>query len=146
MGIRDRPISPRSPWQNPYAERLIGTLRRDCLDHILIFGERHLLRILSLLSIYYNESRTHLGLCKDTPLGRGPIWVRCSSCSEGPARALRQLRVNNGVGEQTLVSLGQGRGDSSASNSATIICRLRSGIALRKNRSVLIHQTSHSRA
>ena len=70
MGIRDRPISPRSPWQNPYAERLIGTLRRDCLDHILIFGERHLLRILSLYSIYYNESRTHLGLCKDTPLRR----------------------------------------------------------------------------
>jgi len=45
MGIRDRPISLRSPWQNPYAERLIGTLRRDRLDHILILGERHLLRI-----------------------------------------------------------------------------------------------------
>jgi transposase InsO family protein len=45
MGIRDRPISPRSPWQNPYVERLIGTLRRDCLDHILIFGERHLRRV-----------------------------------------------------------------------------------------------------
>jgi hypothetical protein len=42
MGIRDRPISPRSPWQNPYVERLIGTLRRDCLDHVLIFGARHL--------------------------------------------------------------------------------------------------------
>ena len=54
MGIRDRPISPRSPWQNPYAERLIGTLRRDCLDHILIFGEWHLLRILSLYSGYYH--------------------------------------------------------------------------------------------
>jgi len=70
MGIRDRPISPQSPWQNPYAERLIGTLRRDCLDHVLIFGERHLLRILSLYSSYYNEARTHLGLDKDTPLGR----------------------------------------------------------------------------
>jgi transposase InsO family protein len=67
MGIRDRPISPRSPWQNPYAERLIGTLRRDCLDHILIFGERHLLRILSLYSSYYNQTRTHLSLGKDTP-------------------------------------------------------------------------------
>jgi Integrase core domain len=42
MGVRDRPISPRSPWQNPYVERLIGTLRRDCLDHVQIFGERHL--------------------------------------------------------------------------------------------------------
>jgi transposase InsO family protein len=57
MGIRDRPISPRSPWQNPYAERLIGTVRRDCLDHMLIFGERHLLRILSLYSRYYNERK-----------------------------------------------------------------------------------------
>jgi len=59
MGIRDRPISPRSPWQNPYAERLIGTVRRDCLDHRLIFGEQHLLRILSLYSAYYNQTRTH---------------------------------------------------------------------------------------
>ena len=48
MGIRDRPISPRSPWQNPYVERLIGTLRRECLDHVLIYGERHLRRILTL--------------------------------------------------------------------------------------------------
>ena len=56
MGIRDRPISPRSPWQNPYAERLIGTLRRDCLDHILIFGERHLRGVLTLYSLYYEGS------------------------------------------------------------------------------------------
>jgi transposase InsO family protein len=61
MGIRDRPISPRSPWQNPYVERLIGTLRRECLDHVLIYGERHLRRILTLYSLYYNETRTHLG-------------------------------------------------------------------------------------
>jgi hypothetical protein len=58
MGIRDRPISPRSPWQNPYAERLIGTLRRDCLDHVLIFGALHLRRILTSYSRYYNETRT----------------------------------------------------------------------------------------
>ena len=70
MGIRDRPISPRSPWQNPYVERLIGTLRRDCLDHVLIFGERHLRRVLNLYSLYYNETRTHLGLGKDEPLRR----------------------------------------------------------------------------
>src|SRR6516164_10025301 len=50
MGIRDQPTSPRSPWQNPYAERLSGTLRRECLDHILIFGERDLRRILALYS------------------------------------------------------------------------------------------------
>ena len=52
MGIRDRPISPRSPWQNPYAERLIGTLRRECLDHVLIVGERHLRRMLASYSSY----------------------------------------------------------------------------------------------
>ena len=70
MGIRDRPISPRSPWQNPYVERLIGTVRRDCLDHVLIFGEQHLRRVLTLYSLYYNETRTHLGLSKDAPLRR----------------------------------------------------------------------------
>jgi len=70
MGIRDRPISPSSPWQNGYAERLIGTVRRECLDRMLIFGEAHLRRILSLYAIYYNESRTHLSLHKDAPLHR----------------------------------------------------------------------------
>jgi hypothetical protein len=70
MGIGDRPTSPRSPWQNAYAERLIGTLRRDCLDHVLIFGERHLRRTLTLYSSYYNETRTHLSLDKDAPLRR----------------------------------------------------------------------------
>jgi hypothetical protein len=70
MGIRDRPIAPRSPWQNPCVERLIGTVRRDCLDHLLIFGERHLRRVLTEYSRYYNETRTHLGLGKDAPSGR----------------------------------------------------------------------------
>ncbi len=70
MGIRDRPISPGSPWQNGYAERLIGTVRRECLDRMLIFGEAHLRRILTLYARYYNESRTHLSLDKDAPLGR----------------------------------------------------------------------------
>jgi transposase InsO family protein len=70
MGIRDRPTAPRSPWQNPYVERLIGTLRRDCLDHVVILGERHLRRVLTLYALYYNQTRTHLGLGKDAPLGR----------------------------------------------------------------------------
>ena len=75
MGIRDRPILPRSPWQNPYAERLIGTLRRDCLDHALIFGARHLRRILISYSRYYNETRTHLSLDKDSIRPSGPaMW------------------------------------------------------------------------
>jgi transposase InsO family protein len=70
MGIRDRPIFPGSPWQNSYVERLIGTLRRDCLDHVLIFSERHLRGILALYAGYYNRTRTHLGLRKDAPLRR----------------------------------------------------------------------------
>src|ERR1700739_4361475 len=70
MGICDRPISPRSPWQNGHMERLIGTLRRECLDRMLIFGEAHLRQILTSYGSYYNESRTHLSLHKDTPLGR----------------------------------------------------------------------------
>jgi len=70
MGIRDRPISPGSPWQNGYAERLIGTLRCECLDQMLIFGEAHLRQILTLYASYYNKSRAHLSLRKDAPLGR----------------------------------------------------------------------------
>jgi hypothetical protein len=69
MGIRDRPISPGSPWQNGYAERLIGTVRRECLDQ-LIFGEAHLRRILVSYAVYYNQVRTHLALQKDAPLHR----------------------------------------------------------------------------
>src|SRR5262245_59318569 len=109
MGIRDRPISPRSPWQNPYAERLIGTLRRDCLDHVLIFGERHLRGVLTLYSLYYNETRTHLGLGKDAPLRRavhrsGAIVTEpsCADCitatcgydfREGQQKVLHQQNI-----------------------------------------------------
>jgi transposase InsO family protein len=78
MGIRDRPTSPRSPWQNAYAERVIGTLRRDCLDHVLVFGAQHLRQILTSYFSYYNQTRTHLSLDKDAPSHRpiqryGPI-------------------------------------------------------------------------
>jgi transposase InsO family protein len=70
MGIRDRPISPGSPWQNGCAERLIGTLLRECLDRVVIFSEMHLRRILSAYAAYYNQARTHLALRKDAPLHR----------------------------------------------------------------------------
>jgi len=70
MSIRDRPISAGSPWQNPYVERLIGTVRRECLDRVLVFSEAHLRRILSSYAAYYNEVCTHLALGKDAPLGR----------------------------------------------------------------------------
>jgi transposase InsO family protein len=67
MGIRDHPIAPRSPWQNGHAERLIGSIRRECLDSIVVFGEDHLRRILAAYTGYYNELRTHLSLDKDSP-------------------------------------------------------------------------------
>jgi len=76
MGFRDRVkaldieevvITPQSPWQNPYAERLIGTLRRECLDHVLVLGEAHLRRIVRRYVNYYHGARTHLALDKDAP-------------------------------------------------------------------------------
>jgi len=70
MGIRDRPTTPRSPWQNGYCERAIGSIRRDCLDHVVVFGERHLRHLLRSYTTYYNETRTHLSLDKDSPLSR----------------------------------------------------------------------------
>ena len=70
MGIRDRPTSPCSPWQNGYAERLIGSIRRECLDHVVVFGERHLRHILLSYMHYYNGVRTHLSLNKDAPTPR----------------------------------------------------------------------------
>jgi transposase InsO family protein len=69
MGIRDRPTSPRSPWQNGYAERLIGSIRRECLDHVVVFSERHLRHMLLSYMNYHNEVRTHLSL-KDAPVSR----------------------------------------------------------------------------
>ena len=70
MGIRDRPTAPRSPWQNGYCERLIGSIRRDCLDHVVVFGERHLRHLLRSYANYYNQTRTHLSLNKDSPVTR----------------------------------------------------------------------------
>ena len=62
MGIEEVPIAPRSPWQNPYAERVIGSIRRECLDHVILLGESHLRRILQPYLAYYHQSRTHLSL------------------------------------------------------------------------------------
>jgi transposase InsO family protein len=70
MSIRDHPIAPRSPWQNGHPERLIGSIRRECLDHIVVFGEVHLRRVLAAYAVYYNELRTHLSLGKDSPAHR----------------------------------------------------------------------------
>jgi transposase InsO family protein len=67
MGIRDHPVAARSPWQNGQVERLIGSIRTECLDHVVVFGESHLRRILKEYAAYYNEVRTHLSLGKDAP-------------------------------------------------------------------------------
>ena len=70
MGIRDKPIAPASPWQNGFAERLIGSIRRKAVDHFLVLGEEHLRRILRAYARYYNEIRTHRSLDKDAPVSR----------------------------------------------------------------------------
>ena len=70
MGIRDKPIAPGSPWQNGFAERLIGSIRRECVDHLVVLGEAHLRRILTKYATYYNELRTHRSLNKDAPTRR----------------------------------------------------------------------------
>jgi transposase InsO family protein len=70
MGIRDKPIAPASPWQNGFAERLIGSIRRECLDHVIVLGEAHLRRILKSYARYYNGVRTHRSLNKDAPDSR----------------------------------------------------------------------------
>ncbi len=70
MGIRDKPIARGSPWRNCFAERLIGTIRRECVDHIVALGERHLRQVLRSYASYYNTARTHRSLAKDAPLTR----------------------------------------------------------------------------
>ena len=79
MGIRDKPIAPGSPWQNGSAERLIGSIRRECVDHIVVLGETHLRRILTRYAAYYNELRTHVS------------WQRRSDLSRYPARRLHRI-------------------------------------------------------
>jgi transposase InsO family protein len=67
LGIEEVLAAPRSPWQNPYVERLIGSVRRDCLDHVIVLNERHLKRLLRSYFSYYHVARTHLALDKQSP-------------------------------------------------------------------------------
>ena len=81
FGLTAVRTAPRSPWQNPYVERVIGSIRRECLDHVIVFNERHLCRVLRTYVAYYQRSRTHLALGKDAPVERavqptGRIVVR----------------------------------------------------------------------
>ena len=70
FGLTSVRTAPRAPWQNPYVERVIGSIRRECLDHVIVFNERHLRRVLRAYVTYYQRSRTHLALGKDTPEAR----------------------------------------------------------------------------
>jgi len=67
MGITQVPTAPRSPWQNAYVERVIGSIRRESLDHLVVFDEAQLRRVLSNYASYYNQVRTHLSLDKNAP-------------------------------------------------------------------------------
>jgi transposase InsO family protein len=70
MGITEVVTAPRSPWQNAYVERVIGSIRRECLDHVIVINESHLRRVLFSYVDYYHRSRTHLSLDKDCPDAR----------------------------------------------------------------------------
>ena len=88
MGIQEVLTAYQSPWQNPYVERLHGSIRRECLDHVIVFNDDHLRRILRSYFAYYHEDRTHLGLGKETPMGR-PI----SSCASPTSTLIGLPRV-----------------------------------------------------
>ena len=77
LGIREVLTAPQSPWQNAYVERLSGSIRRECLDHVIVLNENGLRRILKSYFDYYEHSRTHLALGKDAPLARAiqPPWT-----------------------------------------------------------------------
>jgi transposase InsO family protein len=75
MGIRDKPIAPASPWQNGFAERMIGSIRRECVDHLIVLGEAHLRWTLRAYAGYYNDIRTHGSLAKDAPVSRPIQWT-----------------------------------------------------------------------
>ena len=74
LGIHELRIAPRSPWQSPYVERFIGSVRRECLDHVIVLSRSHLYRLLKSYFGYYDDWRTHLGLDKDAPQGRRVQW------------------------------------------------------------------------
>ena len=87
IGSKQKVIARRSPWQNGYCERMVGTIKRDCLDHMIILNELHLRRVLKDYFKYYHEVRTHLGLHKDAPI------TRASEPSErGPIRSEPMVR------------------------------------------------------
>ena len=86
MGIRQVLTAPRTPWQNPFVERVIGSIRRECLDHVLVLNERHLRRLLRAYLAYYNNSRPHQSLENNSPVPR-----EVQPPSRGPIRAVPEV-------------------------------------------------------
>jgi putative transposase len=84
LGIEEVVIAPRSPWQNPYVERLIGSIRRECLDHVIVLHERHLMRLLTEYFQYYHYWRTHRGLTMDCLVPRPVQRSEVGSIREVP--------------------------------------------------------------
>ena len=127
MGIREVLTAPRSPWQNAYAERLIGSIRRECLDHVLVFREAGLRQALKQFFAYYERCRTHLSLKKDAPVGRavelpsfgeviqipqvgGLHHLYTQSClidKDFPALGVRMRRTLRSFAMRSLVSCGR---------------------------------------
>src|SRR3989442_12848382 len=107
MGIDEILTAPYSPWQNPFAERLIGSVRRECLDHVLVLSERHLRRILTRYFVYYHRARTHLSLEKDAPdmrpIQRPEVGVSLSG-AVGTARVTHSERRNGLLARHVLRS------------------------------------------
>ena len=108
MGTRDKPIAPASPWQNSFAERLIGSIRRECVDHIVVSGEVHLRRILQTYACYYNKIRTHRSLDKDAPALR-PVQRREHRVTRDPRWTSSPLRPGLGFRYTQVWMFGQGR-------------------------------------
>ena len=86
VGIDEVPIAPRSPWQNPYCERIISSIRRECLNHLIVLSESHLKRILTNYFEYYHHSRPHLSLDRNSPTPR-----EVESPSQGEVISIRQV-------------------------------------------------------
>ena len=125
MGIRDKPTAPASPWQNGFAERLIGSIRRECVDHFVVLGEAHLRRILRAYARYYNDIRTHRSLDKmrrslarfsgPEASNRTPSWVDFITTMSGA-----RFSVHTGVGARAWTGFPQsGPKRASAKNATT---------------------------
>jgi transposase InsO family protein len=89
MGIEQIHIAPRSPWQNCYVERVIGSVRRECLNHVIVFNDNHLRRLLKNYFRYYHESRTHLSLNKDAP--------ECQAIQSNKSERIIQIAQGGGL-------------------------------------------------